>query len=741
MSRGLQFPHVRVIIFVKYNNFTVIFMRYLAHIADDGREQSVSAHLSGTAELAAQFASGFGAARDARLVGLLHDIGKYTAGFQARLRGGPRVDHSTAGAKEAFTARNLPAALSIAGHHGGIPDAGNRYDAAEETTLLGRLKRPVSADPVWRSEIALPGGGAPDFLTADPLQTAFYTRMLYSCLVDADFQDTQNFMDGAPAPRGAHAAIPELLGRVRRQAERYFSAPAPGGVAQKRNAVLRACLECGRTWRQGLYTLTVPTGGGKTFASLAFALEHAAAQGLDRVIYVIPYTSIIDQTVSVFSDILGEENVLPHYAGAEYQLAEPEEMTAAQYRRLLAGENWDAPVIVTTAVQFFESLYSNRPSRCRKLHNIARSVVIFDEAQTLPQDYLFPCLSAITQLVQFYGTTAVLCTATQPALEPLLHTLAPSLSLRELCPDPAGLDAALRRTTLRDLGTISQDTLAAQLGGAAQVLCVVNRRDTAQSLYEMLPSEGSYCLTTLLCARDRRAQLAEIRQRLRDGQPCRVVSTSLIEAGVDVDFPAAYREDCGLDSLLQTAGRCNREGKRKKEESFVFRFELEDGKPPVLLSKQISALRFAARRTEDLASPEAVRAYFSELFQLKGEDVLDKKGILPALRNGIEGCALPFAQVAERFHLIETPTRTVYLPLGDGAALCEQLRRGQVSRSLLRRLGEYSVDCYLPQFRALDDAGALELLPDGSAILTDLSQYDEKTGLLKNVETGAGFIL
>lgn len=210
---------------------------------------------------------------------------------------------------------------------------------------------------------------------------------------------------------------------------------------------------------------------------------------------------------------------------------------------------------------------------------------------------------------------------------------------------------------------------------------------------------------------------------------------------MDVDFPAAYREDCGLDSLLQTAGRCNREGKQKKEESFVFRFELEDGKPPVLLSKQISALRFAARRTEDLALPEAVRAYFSELFQLKGEDVLDKKGILPALRNGIDGCALPFAQVAERFHLIETPTRTVYLPLGDGAALCEQLRRGQVSRSLLRRLGEYSVDCYLPQFRALDDAGALELLPDGSAVLTDLSQYDEKTGLLKNVETGAGFIL
>ena len=315
------------------------------------------------------------------------------------------------------------------------------------------MQRPVSFD---QSALPpLPGPAPAPWLSSDWVQNAFYTRMLFSCLVDADFQDTQNFMEGAPAPRGGSAAISELLDKVRSRAATYLARKR----GKRRSAgsairVLRACIDGGQTLPPGLYTLTVPTGGGKTFSSLAFALEQAAAQKMDRVIYVIPYTSIIDQTVSVFSDLLGAENVLAHYAGTEYQLAEPEEMTGAQYRKLLASENWDAPVIVTTAVQFFESLYSNRPSRCRKLHNIAGSVVIFDEAQTIPIDYLLPCLSAIAQLVQFYHTTAVLCTATQPAVAPLLKQLSPTLAIREICPHTEALYTALRRTTPADLGCI-----------------------------------------------------------------------------------------------------------------------------------------------------------------------------------------------------------------------------------------------------------------------------------------------
>ena len=301
--------------------------------------------------------------------------------------------------------------------------------------------------------------------------------------------------------------------------------------------------------------------------------------------------------------------------------------------------------------------------------------------------------------------------------------------------------SALRRTEIRDLGSISTDELCSRLQAHEQVLCVVNRRKTAQELYAALPYSGSYCLTTLLCAADRKRQIDEIRARLDAGMPCRVVSTSLIEAGVDVDFPVAYREQCGLDSLLQTAGRCNREGRNEPADSLVYRFRLDGQAAPQMLAQNISAMNYAARRHADLSSPVAIKAYFNELFNLCSPDLLDKKHILSMIENGVSGCMLPFAQVAEQFKLIETPTRTVYLPLGDGAELCRQLRDGKMSRGLLRRLGVYSVECYDAQFKALDRSGALELLPDGSAILIDMTKYDPKTGLALDAETGVGLFI
>lgn len=716
-------------------------MKYLAHISEDGREQTVRQHLEGTAALAAGFAKGFGGENVAALAGQLHDIGKYSAAFQRRLHGGAPVDHSTAGAKEAFRRQNLPAAFAVAGHHGGLPDGGNPNDPADAPTLLGRIKRELEDCAAWQ-------GDASDLRRADMpawagamIPGAFYTRMIFSCLVDADFQDTQNFMDGEAAPRGGAASVEELLSLVRAQAAKHLASPATGEVAAQRNAALEACMARGREWPRGLYTLTVPTGGGKTFSSLAFALEQAAARGMDRVIYVIPYTSIIDQTADVFSALLGEENVLAHYSGADYQLFEGDAPTPAQYRKLLAAENWDAPIVITTAVQFFESLYSNKSSRCRKLHNIANSVIIFDEAQTLPQEYLLPCLSAISELIEHYRASAVLCTATQPTLAPFFQHLSPGLTQREICPDIGGMYSALRRTEIRDLGLIGQEALSARLSADAQTLCVVNRRKTAQELFNSLPEEGRFCLTTLLCAADRKNQLNEIRRRLACGLPCRVVSTSLIEAGVDVDFPVAYREQCGLDSLLQTAGRCNREGRRRAEDSPVYRFILEGSAAPQRLSQNISALSYAARNYSDLASPGAVSAYFNELFNLKDLRSLDKKRILDILRDGREGCMLPFAQISEEFRIIESPTRTVYLPIGEGEALCRQLIDGKSGRALYRRLALYSVDCYSDQFRALDTAGALMMAPDGSAILCDVTKYDAKTGLALDAEGGLGVFI
>lgn len=637
----------------------------LAHISEDGtRTQTVYDHLAGTARLAGSFAAPFGAQSEAEFAAWLHDVGKYSDAFQLRLKGGPKVDHSTAGAQEAWVRHHPHAAFAVAGHHSGLPDGGSPADDPGDATLFGRSKKPVAPYDSWQ-EVTLPASTPPAWACADPLSLAFFTRMLYSCLVDADFIDTETFMDGKAAPRGSGTDIAALRDIVSAQAQRYLRAESPSPVSVQRNTVLRACLEKGAHGPQGLYT-------------------------------------------------------------------------PAQYRQMLASENWDAPVVVTTAVQFFESLYANRSSRCRKLHNIADSVIIFDEAQTLPGDYLAPCVSAIAQLIQHYHSTAVLCTATQPALEPLFRRFAPELHPQEITPDAARLYEVLRRTTLQDLGTLPQEEFAAQLARHPQVLCVVNRRKTAQQLYAALPAEGSYCLTTLLCAADRRRQLDDIRQRLKEGLPCRVVSTSLIEAGVDVDFPVAYREQCGLDSLLQTAGRCNREGRRDAEESIVYRFRLDECSTPQMLRQNVSALDYTARHQDTLDTPRAIQLYFNELSDLRGPDAVDKHGILDAFLRGIRGCQFPFAQVAEEFRLIENAARTVYLPVGEGAALCEQLRSGHVTRTLLRKLGVYSVSCYKDQFDKLDAAGALELRPDGSAILTDTSCYSEKTGLAMDVETGIG---
>ena len=712
-------------------------MEKYAHTSEDGtRKQTVAEHLMGTAELAARFAAPFGAQEVAQAAGLLHDIGKYSDAFQRRLlEGGGRTDHSTAGAQVAFRQRMAEVAFAVAGHHGGLPDGGSRVDGPDSPTLLGRVKRSVEPFGQWEKEISPPTGGVDRKFQKDNFTDAFFTRMLYSCLVDADYLDTETFMNGSPAPRGGSVSIGELLSRLERYIAPWWEPDTD--LNRRRCAILRQCLTGGSQWEKGLYTLTVPTGGGKTVSSLAFALSMAKAQGMSRVVYVIPYTSIVDQTATVFSQILGEENVLEHHSGADYAVEEGG--SPAAYRKALATENWDAPVVVTTAVQFFESLFAAKSSRCRKLHNLANSVMIFDEAQTLPVPYLAPCVEAIAQLVQHYGATAVLCTATQPALEPLFQEAAPDLPIREICPDTQGLYQAFRRTTMKTLGEISRETLLEEWQGRPQFLCVVNRRKTAQELYSSLPQEGSYCLTTLLCPADRKAKLGEIRRRLREGLPCRVVSTSLIEAGVDVDFPIAYREEAGLDSIMQTAGRCNREGKRSAGESVVTVFRLAE-RPVAMIAQNIAAARQVLRKHQDPASPEAIREYFQFYRTLKGEEALDQKQILDLFRRGYQGSCFPFAEVARRFRLIESPTVPIYIPVGDGARLVELLREGRWSQGLFRALGQYVVNVYPQHYQALFDAGALEQVEE-AAVLRDPAFYHGDTGLQLDVETGKGWFL
>lgn len=710
----------------------------LAHVSEDGmRNQSIISHLEGTAVIAARFAKSFGGQEQARTAGLLHDIGKYSDGFQKRLKGGKKVDHSTAGAKVAMAQKQPEVAFAIAGHHSGLPDGGSKTDTMDFPTLFGRLKKPVEDCDLWKSEVNLPSSVTRPPIAQDGFSVSFYTRMLYSCLVDADFLDTEAFMQGK-ARKGNYASMGQMLERLKEYISSWWAAET--ALNQKRCEILRQCFERGKKESEGLFTLTVPTGGGKTVSSLAFALSHAVAAGKERVIYVIPYTSIIDQTAEVFRKVVGEENVIEHHSGADFSVPEGE-ADPTLYRKALATENWDAPLIVTTSVQFFESLYANRPSRCRKLHNLANSVIIFDEAQTLPVPYLRPCVAAIAQLVQFYHSTAVLCTATQPVLQPLFDELASGLVSREICPDTENLYQFFRRTTLISAGIKTEKELLSQLGSVPQGLCVVNRRATAQELYQGLEEEGRFCLTTLLCPADRKRLLEEIRQRLTDGMPCRVVSTSLIEAGVDVDFPAVWREEAGLNSILQTAGRCNREGKRATEDSKVTIFSLESQTVPAMIQQNVDATRSVFSRFDDPAEPAAIESYFQFFLTLKGNAALDSQNVLEAFHHGMQGVLFPFSSVAEKFHLIENQTVTIYLPVGEGAELVNQLKLGYATRSLYHRLGQYSVNVYPDHLKNLLDAGAAEPVGDGNYILTDTTLYDNLTGLSLDVETGKGMFV
>lgn len=710
----------------------------LAHLSPDGqRVQTIQEHLEGTARLAAEFAQPFNGESQANLAGLLHDIGKYSDDFQQHLKGGHKVDHSTAGAQAAYALHQPEVAFAVAGHHGGLPDGGGKSDPADAPTLLGRCKKTVPSCAGWQAEITLPSAHRPTF-PKDGFSSSFYIRMLYSCLVDADYLDTEAFMNHTSLRPSMGDSLDILLKRLQNHVAPWWNPTTP--INRKRCEILRRCFDHGQAASPGLFSLTVPTGGGKTVSSLAFALTHAAAHQKRRVIYVIPYTSIIDQTASIFTSILGENNVLEHHSGSE-AISSDLDTNGSCSPKVLATENWDAPIIVTTAVQFFESLFANRSSRCRKLHNLADSVVIFDEAQTLPIPFLRPCVAAIGQLVQHYGVTAVLCTATQPALKPLLNQLVPEFPLREIMENPPELYTFFRRTTLHQAGKLSEEDLASRLHDISQVLCVVNRRAAAQHLYNMLPHEGCYCLTTLLCPADRKRLLAEIRSRLKTGAPCRVISTSLIEAGVDLDFPSVWREETGLDSILQAAGRCNREGKHSPEESLVTVFRLADQPVPSMIRPNVDAAQSIFRQFSDPAHPSAIEAYFSLFLALKGDDALDQKGILAGFHHDMEGRVFPFATAAERFQLIESPAVTIYLTLPESQPLLNTLQAGAGNRALYRRLGQYGITVYPQHLEALQTAGAVEAIDQDNWVLRDMSLYDRNTGLTLDIPTGQGWMI
>lgn len=709
--------------------------------------QPLEAHLRNVAELAAGFAAPFGGSELARAAGLWHDLGKYSDAFQrmigasecadAHIETRPgRVDHSTAGAVHAHArlGRGLGriVAYAIAGHHAGLPD-GKSGDGRSLTARLDPARR-VPPHPAPDAIVA-PGEAPmlPDFLRPKSIDrregrdiaisVSFFIRMLYSCLVDADFLDTERFMDPRRhAERSGHPSIETL--RVRLDAYLgKLAANAPATPINHRRAEILARCRAAASFPHGLFSLTVPTGGGKTLASLAFALDHALRHGLSRVIYVIPYTSIIEQNADVFRAAAGDDAVVEHHSNFD-----PDEHDETPRSRL-AAENWDAPLVVTTSVQFFESLFANRSSRCRKLHNIANAVVILDEAQLLPADLLKPSLAALRELAMNYRSSVVLCTATQPAVGRSDEFPEGLPDVREIMPDPRSLHHAFRRVAAVRIPPLDRNSLAARVAEHDQALCIMNTRKDAREVFEQLALRGSaFHLSARMCPAHRSKRLAEIRARLAAGEACRVVSTQLVEAGVDVDFPVVFRAMAGLDSIAQAAGRCNREG-RLSGSGRLFIFSFDDAPPPGFVRHACDSTAAALRRFDDPLAPEAVEEFFRDLYWKKGE-ALDAKAILRDLAESAHSGDFPFRSVADRFRLIPDGTYALIIPWNDEArGRIAALRAAPPCAGISRRLQRYAVALWPKELAALLAAGAVETIHERFHVLNNEDLYRDDLGL------------
>jgi len=731
--------------------------------------------LEAVAALAQTFAESFGAAGWVRLAGRWHDLGKFSDAFQNYLAcaadsdadGEPDAatgrtrgpDHSTAGAQHAVRADQLLGSLLaylIAGHHAGLPNGRDDSPSCLEVRLAKTIEPWFeAASAAGCATVPAPFPRPPGRAFTSGYALGFLLRMSFSALVDADHLDTEAFM--SPDKNAARRLQPlPPLAEMKRLLDARLAGfgPPTTPVNRARAGVLAAC-RAAATEVPGIFSLTVPTGGGKTLASLAFALDHALRHGMERVIYLLPFTSIIEQNAAVFRDLfapLGVDVVVEHHSNLDPDAAH--RTPAAR----LASENWHARVVVTTNVQFFESLYANRPSACRKLHRLARSVIVLDEAQTLPVTLLRPCLRALEELSarapdgrSVYGASVVLCTATQPAITRRPDFPSGLDGVREIIRDRDTLFAELARVRVRDLGRapLPDAELAARLAAHPRALCIVNTRRHAAALYQLLPADGSrFHLSALMCPEHRAALLGDprepapgtIRHALRHGLPCRVVATQLIEAGVDVDFPVVYRALAGLDSIAQAAGRCNREGKLNAEgrlgETFIFQPEapIPAGFLRQTADSAAEMLRLPAHAVDPL-SPSAIEAYF-RIHYWRNEHQTDAKAVLDCFPSGPVRpeslLSLKFKDCAERFRIIESAYESVIVPYGaKGRDLVAELRGTYTpseQNALARRLQRFVVQIPAAQARAALGRGLVRL-HERFLVLDDDGAYSAELGL------------
>jgi len=701
------------------------------------RWQPLDVHASAVARLAEKFAQPFHSGAWASLLGSLHDTGKARVSFQNYLRSCNNLtdvdydasDHSHSGAGAVWAAQTFSRcsvgrilAYAIAGHHAGLPDwIGGGTPCGSLSYRLDREKDIVREPAVaaWIQKHQTEWTATPlqppwRFGNGNMSDVSFWIRMLFSCLVDADFLDTEVFMASETA--AARSGYPSL----RELSERFFAAldakqrAAKDTPVNRIRAEIRDACEAAAAWPRGLFSLTVPTGGGKTLSATAFAFRHALKHGLKRIIYVIPYTSIIEQTADVLRAFLGEKNVVEHHSHFD-----PDRETQ---QSPLASENWDAPVIVTTNVQFFESLYACRSSRCRKLHNITGSVVILDEAQLLPPRLLLPCVEAIKQLVEHYGVSLVLSTATQPAL--------PGLEpVHEIIPPDMDLYRRLKRVHIAFPQHLSArqswEDIAAELKQFDQVLCVVNTRKDCRALHALMP-EGTVHLSASMCGEHRSRVIADIKTKLDAGLPVRVISTQLVEAGVDIDFPVVYRAFSGLPSIAQAAGRCNREGLSAALGRVVV-FMPPVPAPRGELRKAEDTLFNLLAAGLDAESPASYPLFFKAFYSAQNDLGTAFEGWLTK-----DACdfQFQFREAAEAFRMIDDQAAaTVIVRYGDNDALIRSLLAAGPRRDIMRRLQRHTVNVPRSLLASLIEKGFVEEPYPGVFVQTMPSLYSEVFGL------------
>lgn len=716
-------------------------MNYIARTLDgktfvsEEESQLLKAHLTAVSKLTGQFTNKFTSSEIGELIGLLHDIGKYQEDFQNKIRTSSNkiIDHSTAGAKiltEEIKEMGTLYGLPIACHHTGLMNFGT--NASMSNTYYSRLEN--YEDKIietiknnYAKDCIFPQFNIPKFnKKCDSPETmgytlSFYLRMLLSALVDADRINSEEFSSKIKRKQ------PKIdIEKMLKIFEEKLPKPNDLEINKIRNQVLNECINCGKQ-EQGLFTLTAPTGVGKTLSSLAFALNHINEHNLERIIYVIPYTSIIEQNANVFKNIFSSLGniVLEHHSNIVNENLTPEEEIQIKW----ATENWDVPIVVTTNVQFFNSIFSSNASDNRKIHNLANSVIIFDEVQMLPLEYIAPCMTAISELILNYKSTAVLCSATQPCIDKYKYT---SIKTTEIITNPVDLFNRMKRVEYKNIGKINSDKIIELSQKEKQCLIIVNSRKHAYYLYNKFKEKRNnvFHLSTLMYSKHRNETLSNIKNKLKNNEEVIVISTQLIEAGVDVDFPVVFREIAGLDNIIQSGGRANRNGKLKNGIVYIFESIDDFAKIPKSIRPFADIFNeIYLEEKENSFELYGIEKYFNKLHKYIGKENLDSQNILNEFKLGRTIPILNYKDVSDKFSYIQNNTYSIIVENEDNKVLIQLMENGKINKEILRQLTQYSVNIYKYELDKLIENNVIIKTKTGLLILCNPNYYNAETGL------------